>query len=134
MKHLLESKDLLSELRVQKVYWLMVKKSRFGPHHIIAGQTCSKCKKPLREVGEGNCPVADSIPGSLADVAEIMRDKLCPEDDRWAWEWQLINILTESIGVRANSSYALRHATATQRIVAAVLISENICKAWEAKK
>jgi len=127
MKHLLESKDLLSELRVKNVYWLMVKKSRFGPHHIIAGQTCSKCKKPLGEIGEGNCLVPDSIPGSLADVAEVMRDKLCPEDDRWAWEWQLENICRESVNSNVNASYALRHATATQRIVAAVLI-------WETKK
>jgi len=61
--------------------------------------------------------------GNLKDRA--MRDKLCPHDDRWAWELKLTDMLKESIGVRANSSYALRHATATQRIVATVLVWET---------
>jgi len=126
MKSLLESKDLLSELRVKKAYWLMVKKSRFGPHHIIAGQTCSKCKKPLREVGEGNCPVADSIPGSRADVAFQMRDA-CRDNNIWLNE--LIEVMCEdtNLNIRPNGRTVAKNASPKQWIIAAVRI-------WEAKK
>ena len=124
MKNLLESEYLLSDPRVV----LVAEKMGINLRYKCEICPVQRLPRDANSVDPAQCEycTGNIISGSLADAAEAMRDKLCPHDDRWAWELKLIDMLKESIGVRANSSYALRHATATQRIVAAVVV-------WEAQ-
>ena len=66
---------------------------------------------------------------SLADVAFAMRDRFCPEDERWRWEYFLEKVYIhrvygEEIG-HCNTDEMLRHTSSEDWIKAATL-------AWEA--
>ena len=89
---------------------------------------CNACLEKWNKTSGGWCGKV-FIPGSLADVAEEMRDALCPEDLRWIWERILGEICRPMLlSPTASNSYALRHSSAKERIVA------TTAAYWEAYK
>jgi len=99
MQELLKCKNLLDNDRVEIAYWnLMGYKDK--------------------------ALMLYSISGSTADVAFQMRDALRPEDERWTWEGHLTAISHARLSMTVLTSYSLRHASADDWIIAAVLTWE----------
>jgi len=114
MNELLECKDLRLNKRVIIAYWELLGEKSTLP---IKRCECDDCRTQRWDTD----PVIElrPIPGSLADVAFVMRDALT-RDQRVAWRYHLRTIY-------GSDECSLEEATAMEQIIAATL-------AWEATK